>query len=790
MKAPSILLTILTIAVLGTGIIISGCSEAPLSRETLSESSMYISEVDGLSSTAGKRQEKAIRPLIETLSASAASGGLTVEYPFDGSVFPPEFFSPTFWWQENNNAADTWLIEIDIPGKGAVYVLAPLNPLPAPAIDQECVEITAKENPPLPVFQPPETNWTPSDTLWEFIKANTVGTKATLSICGFSSADPSKILSKGTVTLSTSKDPVGAPIFYRDVPMIGVQRVLANEIAGLIKPLPSRAQDIIKWSLRDVSKKESRVLLENMPTCANCHSFSADGSTLALDIDGPAGDKGGYAITNLEKHTVIEKDDIMSWNYSYKKKYKGLGKTLGFLSQMSPDGRHAVTTLNEQVFVSNYQKHDFIQVFYPTRGFLAIYSREEDDIHLLPGADNPEFVHCDGVWGPDGDYLVFARAEARDANIPGRPRPLYANDPNETPIQYDLYRIPFNEGKGGKPTIIEGASANGKSNTFPKVSPDGKWITFVKCNNGQLIRPDSRLWIVPAEGGEPREMNCNLDLMNSWHSFSPNSRWMAFSSKGITPYTRMFLTHIDENGNDTPPILVSGCTAANRAVNIPEFVNVNYDDFVSIDVPAVEFYRHHKRAMALGDSGKFKEALTEMMMALQENPDDIKIKWDLEHRTGLVLQQFGQIEGANEYWEKAIETDPNMSSEPYFLIALNCANTKEYTKAFGYFQKTVEMSPKHHRAVYYLALLSLEENAKDLYNPKNAIKYARDVNEMTASREPIMLELLAWAYAADGNFKEALTNMEKALEYAKPREIPDHLQRIEEKIALYKEGKA
>jgi hypothetical protein len=34
------------------------------------------------------------------------------------------------------------------------------------------------------------------------------------------------------------------------------------------------------------------------------------------------------------------------------------------------------------------------------------------------------------------------------------------------------------------------------------------------------------------------------------------------------------LTHIDGNGNDTPAIMVDNTTAANRAVNIPEFVNV------------------------------------------------------------------------------------------------------------------------------------------------------------------------------------------------------------------------
>jgi len=35
--------------------------------------------------------------------------------------------------------------------------------------------------------------------------------------------------------------------------------------------------------------------------------------------------------------------------------------------------------------------------------------------------------------------------------VPGRKMAAYANDPNETPMQYDLYRIPFNAGQGGPP---------------------------------------------------------------------------------------------------------------------------------------------------------------------------------------------------------------------------------------------------------------------------------------------------------------------------------------------------
>ena len=209
----------------------------------------------------------------------------------------------------------------------------------------------------------------------------------------------------------------------------------------------------------------------------------------------------------------------------------------------------------------------------------------------LPGADDPEYVHTNVTWSPDGSYLVFARAKATDAYPGGTQLAAQANDPNETQVKYDLYRIPFNDGRGGKAEPIAGASDNGMSNSFPKITPDGRFLIFVQAKNGLLMRPDGKLYIVPVEGGTPRLMRANTPLMNSWHSVSPNGRWMVFSSKSRSPYTRLFLTHLDEQGNDTPAVMIENSTAANRAVNIPEFLNVPPDTPFTIDNQAADYFR-------------------------------------------------------------------------------------------------------------------------------------------------------------------------------------------------------
>jgi len=56
-----------------------------------------------------------------------------------------------------------------------------------------------------------------------------------------------------------------------------------------------------------------------------------------------------------------------------------------------------------------------------------------------------------------------------------------------------------------------------------------------------------QLYIIPAAGGTARRLRANTRLMNSWHCLSPNRRWLVFSSKARSPYTQMYLTHIDEN---------------------------------------------------------------------------------------------------------------------------------------------------------------------------------------------------------------------------------------------------
>jgi len=587
----------------------------------------------------------------ETHSDPAA---ITVDYPEDGSIFPPEITPPTFIWHDESNAAAAWAIDVSFSGGSpAIHFNSTGVPPHIGEIDPRSVS-PSNELPSLTPRQAASHTWTPTTAAWQAIKLHSTEHAATITITGVENSRPDTAVSRGTVTIETSIDPVKAPIFYRDVPLIP-----SKGEKGIIQPLAKQDLPLLAWRLRDIGQPTSRLLLTGMHTCANCHSFSLDGKTFGMDIDGPANDKGLYALVSIKPQMSLRNQDVISW--SSIKDNTAAPSRIGFMSQVSPDGRYIVTMLRDlraqlgkSYYLVNFQDYRFLQVFYPTRGILAWYDRTTGKKLPLPGADDERFVQTNAVWSPDGKFVVFARAEARDPETPGQKAPSHANDPEETQIKYDLYRILFNGGKGGVAVPIEGASNNGMSNSFPKVSPDGRWIVFVESRNAELMRPDSQLYIVPFEGGVARRLRCNTPLMNSWHSFSPNGRWMVFSSKSRSPYTQMFLTHLDSAGNSSPAILIDNATAANRAVNIPEFVNIPSDGLMKIDVPAAEAYRLLDLAADLAAQGKTDEAIAEWRSVLELDSRNASAHSNL----GAALMTKGDSTEGMKHLRQAHEIDP------------------------------------------------------------------------------------------------------------------------------------
>jgi len=721
------------------------------------------------SSQGPKAESHLLRGLICTIGNGKSYVPIAIAYPFEGSVFPPEIVAPAFLWNDQGKGAELWMVAIGFDSSATRIYILTNGTRPAPRLDSQCIRNNNRWE------EPARQAWTPDSGLWQAIKQRSRRGAAYVDIYGVARAPEGKHIpvSHARITLHTSNDPVGAPIFYRDVPLMPIQNT-----TGVIQPISENAVPLIAWRLRDIGRPSAPMVMNHMPTCINCHSFSSDGATLGMDMDGPQGDKGAYALVPTAKRIMVQQSDVFTWNKFNRKK-----NTFGLFSRVSPDGRFVVSAVDEEVHVVNYMDFRFLQTFYPTRGRIAFYDRLAKKIATLPGADDSAYVQCNPVWSPDGRQVAFLRAKARPAF--NGPKATYANDTLETQIKYDLYHVPFNGGKGGVARPVEGASTTGKSVSFPKYSPDGKWIVFVQAKNGLLMRPDSRLYIIPAGGGNARELQCNLPLMNSWHSFSPNGKWLVFSSKAFSPFTQMFLTHIDENGNASPAILIPNSTASNRAVNIPEFVDIGAGGISTIVTPAVDYKIHLDKGKAFLKNGNIDSAYAEIMKSIAMKPDYA------ENFSGLafVLAKQGKMNEAMDASLKAVEFDPANDqahanagivlyalhkipeSIEQFKIALKF-NSRNTTTHFYYALALEAENDLQEALAHYNEVLTYDTAHADAYSNRGTILYGMKKVDKALSDFTKAIELpfpkaeyyqnRAVAYAVKKEYEKALADLGRA----------------------------
>ncbi len=705
-----------------------------------------------------------------------------IAYPQDGTLFPPEIVPPTVRWEDENAAGSLWLVHVEVgDGQGPIDCLSR------------------------------QRQWTPTVQEWEGIKKGSRQKEARVLVLGVRSGLRAKVVSAGAVGVRTSEDEVGAPLFYREVNLPFIDAVTD----------PSK----IRWRFGSISSPQPPpVVLTGLPVCGNCHSFTPDGRILAMDVD-YANSKGSYVITPVKSRMVLATSDIITWD-DYKR--EDGEQTFGLLSQVSPDGRYVVSTVKDKSVFVPMPQLAFSQLFFPIKGILCVYDRQTKVFRALRGADDPAYVQSNPSWSPDGKYIVFARAKAYDLqNTKGQGKVLLTREEckefveDGKPFLFDLCRIPFNGGQGGVAEAIQGASNNGMSNYFGRFSPDGRWIVFCKAKSYMLLQPDSELYIIPAAGGEARRLGGNTGRMNSWHSWSPNGKWLVFSSKAWSDYTQLCLTHIDENGESSPSILLDHLTSVNWAANIPEFVNAPPDAIAKIDEQFLndysfvragnEFYRnedadnaireytkavqlnpnngeaHQKLGFLLGRvKGQMQEGMPHLLKALTLEPHNARAHYDL----GMILIHQRKLDEAAGHMAEALTQMPGggldrqySSSRLHLDFGEALLLAYRLPEAKAHLTKVLELEPANPQAHYWLAqaLAGLGDMEPALGYYTKAMKLDPKVDD-----SPWLHHVLAQHLVQKRQFRDAISHEERALALAQTEHDDALAARLQKTLDYYR----
>jgi tetratricopeptide (TPR) repeat protein len=187
--------------------------------------------------------------------------------------------------------------------------------------------------------------------------------------------------------------------------------------------------------------------------------------------------------------------------------------------------------------------------------------------------------------------------------------------------------------------------------------------------------------------------------------------------------------------------------------------------------------------------GEIDEAITHFKEALRINPLYSKANKGL----GKALLVQGNFDEAVRCFNAALLTEKNLFGEKdlpdvYGNLGLAYVRLGKDGPAVTNLIKSIELDPNSADNLNNLAwVLATTEDAK-LHNPTDAIKYAQRACELSGYEQPSLLDTLAVAYAAAGNFPEAVKTAEKAIKSAEDTNDKKLAEEIQKRLELYKAG--
>ena len=111
----------------------------------------------------------------------------------------------------------------------------------------------------------------------------------------------------------------------------------------------------------------------------------------------------------------------------------------------------------------------------------------------------------------------------------------------------------------------------------------------------------------------------------------------------------------------------------------------------------------------------------------------------------------------------------------------------EYDVAVEHYRLALEVNQDHASALVDLAWLRATAPDAELRDAVSAVTLAQRATELVGNEHPLVLDVLATAYAANGQFDLAVTTSRRALEYAQAN-LADYQQlatAIESRISMF-----
>ncbi|MFV1859400.1 MAG: Ig-like domain-containing protein [Anaerolineales bacterium] len=180
-----------------------------------------------------------------------------------------------------------------------------------------------------------------------------------------------------------------------------------------------------------------------------------------------------------------------------------------WLMPIGPGGQPTRVQPEEQVTSSPDWSPDGILTFYNGSLGAVIFLEPEglQPLNLVPNG-----LGLLGSWSPDGDYLI----------LPEIVFPTEADASGQADFFSHLYRVE------AATMDIKDLSIGTVEDASPVYSPDGEWIAFGRKFLDERWTPGRQVWIMRADGSQPRPITDEPDLSHASLAWNPDSTRIAY----------------------------------------------------------------------------------------------------------------------------------------------------------------------------------------------------------------------------------------------------------------------
>ncbi len=193
---------------------------------------------------------------------------------------------------------------------------------------------------------------------------------------------------------------------------------------------------------------------------------------------------------------------------------------------------------------------------------------------------------------------------------------------------------------------------------------------------------------------------------------------------------------------------------------------------------------HYNLGRALKQQGKLDEAVQHYRRAIAINP-----RLAAAHNSlGSILGSQGRLSEAVGHFREALRVEPD-AAEAHNNLALALRATGERDEALRHFQAALRLRPDWQVPMNEIAWILATHPDDRIRNPGEAVRLAERAAERTARRQPVILDTLAAAYAAAGDFDHATATAREATALAASGSSGALAGEIGKRLELYRQGK-